>query len=165
MLDCASLGDAVQCALGMPRGGAANLLLAHAEGEILNLELTARDADFSYGDARWLVHANHFESPRLRCGDLALATSRSTLVRAARARRLLSAAATRGTIGLDDYRTILADHAHGAYAICRHPVPSEPPLQQTTTCASLVMNLSAQTLYLTSGQPCTAEYAEYTIAV
>ena len=46
MLDCEALGDAVRAALCVPRGGAANILLAHAQGEILDLELSATDADF-----------------------------------------------------------------------------------------------------------------------
>jgi isopenicillin-N N-acyltransferase-like protein len=165
MLDCAALGRAVRAALGVPRAGAANILLAHAEGEILDLELTANDADFLYGDAGWLVHANHFESPRLRAGDTDLATSMSTLARAARARRLLSASALEPGISLDTFRTILRDHTYGSYAICRHAEPAEPPLQQTATCASAIMDLSGRTLYLAAGQPCREAYASHTLPV
>jgi hypothetical protein len=156
MLGCAHLGAAVREAYHVPRGGAANVLLAHAAGEILDLELTAAGADFFYGDTGWLVHANHFESDRLRGGDTGLATSMSSLARAARARRLLSAA--RGQVTLDTFHAILADHTCGAYAICRHAEPSEPPLQQTATRASVVMDLEARTLYLAAGQPCQEEY-------
>jgi isopenicillin-N N-acyltransferase-like protein len=156
MLGCAHLGEAIREGYRVPRGGAANVLLAHAEGEILDLELTATDADFLYGDAGWLVHANHFESPRLRSGDTGLATSMSSLARAARARRLLNAA--RGQVTLDTFHTILSDHTYGAYAICRHPEPAEPPLQQTATRASVIMDLAARTMHLAAGQPCQEEY-------
>ena len=163
MLDCASLGEATRAALSVPRAGAANVLLAHAEGEILDLELTATDADFLYGDSGWLVHANHFESPRLRRGDTDLATSMSTLVRAARARRMLSAAAIDRGISFDTFRTILRDHAYGAYAICRHAEPAEPPLQQTATCASAIMDLTRRTLHLAAGQPCQVQYPAFSL--
>jgi isopenicillin-N N-acyltransferase-like protein len=161
MLGCAYLGEAVREAYRLPRGGAANVLLAHAEGDILDLELTATDADFSYGDAGWLVHANHYESERLRPGDTGLATSASTLARAARARRLLRAHL--GQITLDTYQALLSDHTYGPYAICRHADPGEPALQQSATRASVVMDLSARTMYLAAGQPCREEYRPFTL--
>lgn len=160
MLDAEAMGGAIQAAYSVPRGTAANILLAHAEGEILDLELTAADADFLYGDAGWLVHANHFESPRLRSGDLGLAVSKSTLVRATRARRLLAAA--RGRISLDTFFGILTDHAYGTYAICRHADPSEPPLERVATRASVVMDLEGRTLYLAAGQGCRDGYRPLT---
>jgi isopenicillin-N N-acyltransferase-like protein len=164
MLGCANLGEAIHAALSVPRGGAANIPLAHAEGEILDLELTATDADFLYADAGWLVHANHYESLRLRGGDTGLPTSMSTLARAARARRLLSTAAGRGAVSVETFRSILRDHAYGAYAICRHVDPSEPPLQQTATRASVIMDLSARALYLAAGQPCCEGYRSFGLA-
>jgi isopenicillin-N N-acyltransferase-like protein len=163
MLGCAHLGEAVRAALSVPRAGAANILLAHAEGEILDLELTATDADFLHGDTGWLVHANHFESPRLRGGDTDLPTSMSTLARAARARRLLSAAAVEPGISEDTFRAILRDHAYGSYAICRHAEPAEPSLQRTATCASAIMDLSGRTLHLAVGQPCQAQYQAFSL--
>jgi isopenicillin-N N-acyltransferase-like protein len=163
VLGFAHLGDAIHCVYGVPRGGSANLLLGHAGGEILDLELTACDADYHYGDGGWLVHANHYESLRLRSGDTGLATSMSTLVRAARARRLLSAAAAQKDISRDTLRTILTDHTYGAYAICRHVQPAEAPLQQTATRASVIMDPQARTLSLAAGQPCREEYLTYTL--
>lgn len=162
VLGCEALGDAIRAACSVPRGGAANLLLAHAEGEILDLELTAAAADFLYGDAGWLVHANHFESVRLRGGDTGFPTSMSTVARAARARRLLAAA--QGNITLDIFRSVLDDHAYGAYAICRHAAPKEPPLHQSATRASMIMDLSARTFHLAAGQPCQEEYRAIPVA-
>jgi isopenicillin-N N-acyltransferase-like protein len=158
MLGCAHLGQAVREAYRVPRGGAANVLLAHAEGDILDLELTARDADFVYGDEGWLVHTNHYESTRLRAGDTGLPNSMSTLARAARARRLLAAAAARRDVSLDTFHAILSDHAYGPYAICRHAEPSEAALQQTATRASLFMDLSERTMHVAVGQPCHTAY-------
>jgi len=152
MLECETLGAAAWQAYGHPRAGAANVLLAHGEGEILDLELTATAADHLYGDGGWLVHANHFESPLLRGGDVGLAGSPSTLARAARARRLLSAQA--GQISIETFQTILRDHAYGHAAICRHPDPSLAPQEQTETRASLIMELADRRLHLSAGQPC-----------
>ncbi len=146
MLGCEPLGAAIREAYRVPRGGAANILLAHASGEILDLELTATDVDFVYGDAGWLVHTNHFESLRLRGGDTGISISMSTLARAARARRLLSTTARQKQVKFDTFHRILTDHAHGAYAICRHADPEEAPLEQTATRASIIMDLSARAI-------------------
>ena len=89
MLGCSHLGLAIRTAYATPRAASANVLIGHAEGEILDVELTPTRADFVYGDVGWLVHANHFESVSLRNGDIGVASSMSTLARAARARRLL----------------------------------------------------------------------------
>jgi isopenicillin-N N-acyltransferase like protein len=160
MLGCTALGEAIHEAYRVPRGGAGNVLLAHREGDLVDLELTTADADFLYADAGWLVHANHFESPRLRAGDAGLTTSMSTIARAARARRLLARAA--GRVGMDTFRTILGDHAYGAYAICRHSDPGEPNVQQTATRASVIMDLSVGLLFVAAGQPCLHDY--YSVA-
>jgi isopenicillin-N N-acyltransferase-like protein len=136
-------------------------MIGHAAGEILDVELTPIRADFVYGDGGWLVHANHFESIRLRSGDVGIATSMSTLARAARARRLLSAAC--GNIALDTFQSILRDHAHGPYAICRHADPSENLLDQSATRASVIMDLTAREMHLAPGNPCRKEYATYSV--
>jgi isopenicillin-N N-acyltransferase-like protein len=161
MLGCAHLGDAIHAAYGVPRGGAANIPVAHAEGEILDLELTATDADFLYADSGWQVHTNHFESVRLREGDTGLPVSMSTLARAARARRLLSVVAAQRQVSVDTFRGIFRDHAYGPYAICRHAVPAELPLQQTATRASVIMDLTTRTLHLAAGQPCQEGYLSF----
>jgi isopenicillin-N N-acyltransferase like protein len=161
MLECETLGAAAWQAYGHPRAGAANILLAHAEGDILDLELTATAVDHHYGDAGWLVHANHFESPLLRGGDAGLAGSPSTLARAARARRLLAAQV--GRVSLATFHAILCDHAYGHAAICRHPDPALPPQEQTETRASLIMELSERRLHLAAGQPCQGTTRVYSL--
>jgi isopenicillin-N N-acyltransferase-like protein len=162
VLGCEALGEAIHAACSVPRGAAVNMLLAHAEGEALDLEMTASDVDFLYADAGWLVHANHFESLRLRAGDTGVTGSLSTLARAARARRLLAAA--HGTVSLDSFLTILRDHAYGPYAICRHPDPRASRFEQTATRASVIMDLTAKTMYLAAGQPCRHEFEPLTFA-
>jgi isopenicillin-N N-acyltransferase-like protein len=161
LLECEALGEAVHAAFAVPRGGAANILVAHEAGEILDLELTATDADYLYADGGWLVHANHFESQRLRSGDTGITTSMSTVARAARARRLLSSPARQVSVSTETFQTILRDHAYGAYAICRHAEPEEPPLQQSATRASVIMDLSTRTMHLAAGQPCNQEYQDF----
>lgn len=157
MLGFADPGRAMQTALSAPRGCAANILLAHRGGEILDLELTPAAADYVYGDAGWLVHTNHLESPRLREGDTGLALSSSSLIRAARARRLVSNAAQERGVTLDAIYAILSDHTYAPSSICRHTDPNDPLLEQSQTRASMVMDLGAGRLWVTGGQPCQAE--------
>jgi isopenicillin-N N-acyltransferase-like protein len=161
MLGCSHLGAAIRMTYSAPRAASANILIGHAAGEILDVEFTPTRGDFVYGDGGWLVHANHFESMRLRSGDVGIATSMSSLARAARARRLLST--TCGSISVDTFQNILRDHAHGPYAICRHADSSENPLDQTATRASAIMDLAARKMHLAIANPCQNEYAAYSV--
>ena len=74
---------------------------------------------------------------------------------------LLSAAAARSRVSVATFRSILKDHAYGAYAICRHADASEPALDRSATRASVIMDLSARILYLSPGQPCCEEYRTF----
>ncbi|MBN1657606.1 MAG: hypothetical protein JXA93_04350 [Anaerolineae bacterium] len=162
MLESAGLDRAVHHAYSLPRAGSANVLLAHKAGDIIDLELTPQRADFLYADDGWLAHTNHFESPRLRDGDVGVAISPSTLVRAARARRLMAASA--GSHSVDTFKAILSDHAYGPLAICRHGDPAASRLEHTTTRASLIMDLEACTLHVAAGQPCQVAYHAHTLS-
>jgi isopenicillin-N N-acyltransferase-like protein len=74
-------------------------------------------------------------------------------------------AAARDGVSLDTFRAIFTDHTYGAYAICRHADPSEPPQQQTATRTSVIMDLTARAMYLSAGQPCQNDYQPITLQV
>ena len=69
-----------------------------------------------------------------------------------------------GSVSEGTFRTILRDHAHGSYAICRHAEPAEEALQQTATRASLIMDLKARSLSLAPGQPCVTPYQSFVLS-
>ena len=53
-----------------------------------------------------------------------------------------------------------ADHAGHPYGVCSHPDPTDPPVDQAATIASLVMDLDERRLWLSDGNPCETPYRE-----
>jgi isopenicillin-N N-acyltransferase like protein len=160
LLDCATIAEALRVLAAAPRSSSANYLLAHASGTAVNIE--AAPGDFTrlyplYPEDGVLRHTNHFLAPSIACTDLALWAMHSTVGRLQR----LQAAATART--LDDFQTVLADHADYPYSICAHPDPAEHPCEQGATIASVLMDLTARQIWLAAGNPCQTPYDQLKI--
>jgi isopenicillin-N N-acyltransferase-like protein len=158
-LDAPHLGKAIVAVYCGPRADSGNYLLAHVDGEGVNLEATPSDVGFLYPDDGLLIHTNHFLTPRLQVGDVAIVESDNTLPRYGRAIRLLHGQA--GQITVETLKSIFNDHFNRPRAICRHPDPDEPEIERTATLASMIVDLTAGEMHLTVGEPCQAEY--YTV--
>ena len=165
LLDCTTIAEALRVLASGPRSSSANYMVAHASGAAVNIE--AAPGDFTrlyplYPDDGVLRHTNHFLAPDLGPGpvtDLALWAMHSTVVRLQR----LQAAKTART--LDDFRTVLADHADFPYSICAHPDPAEHPSEQGATIASVLMDLTAREIWLAAGNPCQTPYEQLKIVL
>jgi isopenicillin-N N-acyltransferase-like protein len=160
ILDCATVTEALRVLQAAPRSSSANYLIAHASGAALNVE--AAPGDFTrlyplYPEDGVLRHTNHFLAPDIAPTDLALWAMPSTVVRLQR----LQAAATAHT--LDDFRTVLADHADYPYSLCAHPDPAEHLCEQGATIASVLMDLTARQIWLAAGNPCQTPYQQLKI--
>jgi isopenicillin-N N-acyltransferase like protein len=107
-----------------------------------------------------LLHTNHFLAPRIEPVDLGLWAMPSSFVRLQRLRAAKEAAKEAATTAmtLDDFRTLLADHADYPNSICAHPDPAEHPREQGATIASVLMDLTARRLWLAAGNPCQVPY-------
>ena len=159
ILDCATVTEALKVLQAGTRSSSANYLIAHASGAALDVEAAAGDFTRLYpqlpGDGR-LLHTNHFLSPRLPpVQDVSLWAMPSSAVRLQRLHAGATAAAT-----LEDFRTLLADHADYPHSICSHPDPDDHPLEQGATIASVLMDLNARRLWVAAGNPCQVPYHE-----
>jgi isopenicillin-N N-acyltransferase-like protein len=163
ILDCATVTEALGVLQAGMRSSSANYLIAHASGAVLDVE--AAPGDFTrlypqFPDQGLLLHTNHFLSPCLSAvQDVSLWAMPSSAVRLQRLR-----AGAAGAAALDDFRTLLADHADYPHSVCSHPDPDEHPLEQGATIASLLMDLTAGRLWLASGNPCQAPYHELDVS-
>jgi isopenicillin-N N-acyltransferase-like protein len=159
ILDCATVTEALMVLQAGPRSSSANYLIAHASGAALDVE--AAPGDFTRLHVRFpehglLLHTNHFLTPSMSgVQDVSLWAMPSSAVRL---QRLRAGARTPAT--LDEFRALLADHADYPHSICSHPDPGDHPLEQGATIASVLMDLSARRLWLATGNPCQAPYAE-----
>ncbi len=155
-LNASRLGQAVSAIYRDVRADSGNYLLAHADGEAIDLEATPSDVGFLYPQDGLLVHTNHFVTPRLQAGDVGIAPSEHTLLRYGRVVHVLRAQV--GRITVETLKNLFRDHFNRPYSICRHPAPGLSEIERGATLASVIVDLSAGEMYVTAGEPCKTKY-------
>lgn len=141
------------------RSSSANYLIAHRDGEAVNVE--AAPGDYSrvfvaFPQDGLLSHTNRFTSPRFGLKDVEVWDGPGSLLRQQRAQRLLGA--RRGRLDVASLREVMSDHFSYPDSVCAHPDPSLPSVEQYATQFSIVMDLDAAPIWLTRGNPCRSAY-------
>jgi isopenicillin-N N-acyltransferase-like protein len=152
-----TVAEAVALIAATPRCTSCNHLLADRWGALADVEATAAGQAVLYPEEGRLCHSNHCLAAGLVATDLGRTTSLKTLLRAERA-RTLAAAEPLDKEGIQD---ILRDHQA---AICRHVDFSLPFASQSESIASIVMDLTAATIDLSDGPPCSYVYRHVDLA-
>lgn len=142
------------------RAVSANVILGHAAGEFIDLELAPEHVNHLYPEDGLLVHTNHFEGGGVDSQFEALLPD--TLCRAPRLRRLLSREA--GNIDADVLKEALRDHFGRPASICRHQDEELDERERLQTDGSYIIDLGARRLYATDGPPCEREFDEFVVA-
>lgn len=139
-----------------------NFLIAHRDGEAIDLEVTPKDTGFLYPEGGILTHSNNFLSFTNR-GDLVDTFKTAlpdTILRYHRAKELLQL--DEGHIGISSFKRVFKDHFSYPNSICRHAdARDKEPMQLATKC-SAIMDLKERTFYLTDGPPCHNRYFKLT---
>ncbi|WP_162224604.1 C45 family autoproteolytic acyltransferase/hydolase [Halorussus amylolyticus] len=151
--------DALRPILETDRVCSANVLVGHAEGELIDLEAAPEHVNPVYPDDGVLTHANHFESDAVE--SLNEKRGPSTLYRAPRLYRHLAADA--GDIDSETIRSGLRDHFGKPSSICSHVDESSPEVEHGQTNASFVIDLQERRILAHRGPPCEGEYHEYAL--
>ncbi len=135
-----------------------NIMIAHRDGEAIDLEVSPIDVGFLHPDDGILTHSNHFIALNNRPDmvDVFKTTAPDTLFRAERARRLIEP--ERGHIDIDSFQRVFRDHFSYPNSICRHVDAREEEPRHLATLSSVVMDMTARTFYLTEGTPCQNGY-------
>lgn len=160
VLDAETISDAYAVLQRAPRSSSANYLVAHRDGQAVNIEATPGDFSalfLTFPEAGLLLHTNHFASGHLAWPDVGLWVMPDSPFRLERLREQLGPAPS---VSLKDVRQALADHAGHPSGICCHPDERWDPLEQGETVASVLMDLDERTLWLAAGRPCTTPYRE-----
>lgn len=159
ILDSPRFDRALEAIYTGDRACSANVLIGHADGEVIDLEAAPDRVGRFHPRDGVLTHSNHFRTPEIDVPDEPTGTS--TFYRAARLRRQLTA----GPDQLDpaSMQTALRDHFSHPASICNHVDASVPPIEQTQTNASVIIDLDEQRLLATRGPPCEGEYREYAL--
>lgn len=158
IMNADSFSRAVKAVLNARVTVSFNFLIAHRDGEAIDLEVSPLDVGFLHPADGILTHSNHFIALTNRPDmvDLFKATAPDTLFRADRARHLIGQ--ERGKIDAGSFQRVLRDHFSYPNSICRHVDVREEETRHLATLSSAVMDLTARTFYLTEGTPCQNEY-------
>ena len=160
VLGAGRISEALERAVPAKRAAGYNHLIADRSGELYNLEASAKRFALRYGTAGAIVHTNHYLDPemqRLEEDSESLFPSR---VRYHRAERLLASLRPHSP---ETFKTILADHVNQPRSICCHCSEQDSPLDRSQTIASVVMDLTALTMAVAVGNPCTTPYETFAL--
>jgi isopenicillin-N N-acyltransferase-like protein len=163
VLAARTLAEAIRAALNRRRAAGYNHLIVHVSGEMYNVEVSAEDFDVIYGLDGMLAHTNNYMSRRMRAIEKDSEELIASRVRYNRALRLMRS--QRGKLSLKSCQAIPSDHVNYPQSICSHSDETEAPLERQQTIASLLMDLTTQTMYVAWGPPCQAEYHSYKLEV
>lgn len=150
-----TIEGAIRAATDPNRAFGNNHLFATADGDIVDVEVSGDRWAMLHAGNRFLAHANHFVSPDLRHLDAGEDLLNSRL-RQARVERLLDAGW--GAHQPSSVMAILSDHANYPKSVCKHHAP-ESELDYGTI-GSVVIDVTARTLWACAGNPCRAPWRE-----
>jgi len=150
-----SLEDAIRRCIRPERANGNNHVLANAEGEVYDVEVSATKHSLIYAEGGVMAHTNHFTAPGLQHLD-EWADLLNSRIRLNRLRRLLNRDV--GEITVESIKRMLSDHANYPKSICKHvkPVVNE----EVSTVGSVIMDLTDRTLQACSGNPCEGSYRQ-----
>jgi isopenicillin-N N-acyltransferase-like protein len=158
VLNAHTIGQAIRNCVPKLRAGGYSYLLADPNGELYCVETSATTHDILYGEEGWLVHTNHYLSPKMQALQQPR-TYADSHVPFNRARRLLRAEL--GQISVESLQTVLRDHVNFPNSICQHPDPAKAEPERSQTLVSLVLDLTERVMWAAPGPPCEGDYVAY----
>jgi len=160
ILDAETMSDALSAITRQPRASAANYLIAHRDGEAVNIEAAPGDYSRVFlefpGDEGTFAHTNHFTNAGFNLKDVAFWDGPSSFFRLHRLQQQLNG--RQEGIGVEQIRGFFGDHFNYPGSICRHPDPRVESIERYGTVASIIMDLSDQKMWLADGNPCENGY-------
>ncbi len=150
-----TIEGAIRAATEPGRAFGNNHLLATADGDLYDVEVSGAEWALIPGGNGFLAHGNHFGSPELRHLDREEDLLNSRL-RTHRVEKLL--AARWGRIDVPGLKEVMADHANWPKAVCKHHAP-ESELDYGTI-GSVVIDVTERVIWACAGNPCRGEWRE-----
>jgi len=163
MLRQPTITDALREALRPDRASSYNDVVVSRQGQVVNVEGSATDAELTGADERGtLVHTNHYVCERMLPyeGDPEYVAHSGARYR--RASELL-AAAEPGSITVERLREMLADHEGAPDCLCRHPERFGGS-SGSATAFWCIADVSEMRVVFGRGNPCDSTAQEYVFA-
>jgi len=155
------IGDAISYAMPEGRASSYNNICSDKNGEIYSLEGSATDCAWIYAIDGYLVHTNHYLSPKMEAYEAEPNTMSCSRVRYFRALKLIEQQL--GSVTVDSLISILKDHVNKPGSICRHPDPHDDPVDPSETVFSVVFDLTTLEAHICKGNPCTGTYSKFSL--
>ncbi len=159
ILDATNLMEALAWSMPEGRGSSFNNIVCSRDGELYSMEGSATAFDALYCEDGWLVHTNHYLSPKMWKFERNPHTKFCSILRYNRARRLLKPKL--GRVTPETLMDIQRDHLGNPDAICRHVNPRDAPEDRTKTLFGSIVNLTTGEAYVSGSPPCETEYRVY----
>ena len=164
MLRQPTMTDALREALRPDRASSYNNVVVTRQGEAVNVEGSATDAELTYANERGtLVHTNHYvcEGMLRYEGDPSYVPHSTARYR--RASDLLSAAQP-GSITVERLREMLSDHEGAPDCLCRHPERWGDTPMGSATAFWCIADVTEMRVVFGRGNPCDSTAQGYAFA-
>ncbi len=156
------ISEAIRSVLMRWRAAGYNHLIADRNGELYNVEVSARHFATIYGVDGYLAHTNNYLTARMKKVENRTEDLIGSRVRVNRATRLLRHTKRHS---VDTLQTILRDHVNYPNSICSHTEPQDNPLDRQKTIGSMIFDLTSLAMHFCWGNPCTGTYCTYRLEV
>ncbi len=152
------IGDAIDAVVAKPRASGMNYVLCDENGEIYDLETTAREYEVLCPFDGPMAHANHYLTDRLKPFERRQWDQRGqSISRWGRATRLLK---SRDRLHADALKDMLSDRVNAPVGICRHnEMHNGKACGQTI--AGIVLDPQGRKAWFTKGPTGENEWVEY----
>ena len=146
-----TLAEAMRVLGTTPKDGPHHYMVASRAGVAFSIEALPSEFDVLRPSAPFLVHTNHYVSPRFIARPECRLREPGSVLRLARAERLL--AAHRGPLGVAEAKDVLSDHSDAPASICSHAPNGGDALAGETKCA-VIMELDGGRMHVSEAHPC-----------
>ncbi|HJX04851.1 MAG TPA: C45 family peptidase [Thermoplasmata archaeon] len=151
--------QALRASMPEGRGHSFNNIVCDSNGEIYSMEGSATTFDALYAEEGWMIHTNHYLSPKMWKFEDNLHTRFSSIMRYNRARKLFKKEL--GQVDLSTFLRVLSDHVGYPESICRHPDPELGEEDQTRTIFTVAFDLTNKAAWISAGNPCKGTFKKY----
>ena len=154
ILESNRLTQAMGYLLGSPKGHSMNFLIAHKDGEAVDIETSCIENHIFFPQGNFMAHTNHYINPCTGFKDIKNSDNNpSTYIRLYRIQKRLDQ--MNREIDVNAVQDILKDHFDHPFSVCTHDSQAfTPALQASKTCLSIIMDLSQKSIWYTKGNPC-----------
>ena len=142
-----------------PRSCTANFIVGHAPMRVVDVELAPNNLRLIDPEDGVISHANHFDDPGLL--DVSEPPNPRRHLSEFRQKRMEALLHKHKPLSVTEIQNILKDHKNQPQSLCRHNDETLPEPQHTITKTAMIMDLTEKKMWVTDGQPCKAEFEEF----